>query len=420
MGRFGRKTRAILAVATLTLMAAGLIRLAGRGEPPSAREARAALAAGRTDEAAAAAARWLAADPWSAAAHLIAGRVALERKQPAEAAGELQQALRLDPAVAGAPLLRALIAAAVGRSGEAEPELSRAFAAAEVPDRPVDEALARIWIEAFDLQRAALVLDRWARDFPADPKPHLWRAEIDSRTGGDAAAAQADYRAALARDPTLTDARMKLADDLARLHRPAEALAEYDFVLARQPDHALAHLGAAQVQAELGDDAAADGHLGRALALAPAVPAVHQAVAEAAGRRGDWAAMLAALDRAAQFDPDDLTTSYRRGVALANLGRAEEARTEQARAARLRTDLARLNEARARLVGDPHDRVSQLTIARWMFGHAHPADGVRWAEKVLREWADDPDASQLLADHYRQTGELGLANFYRLHAPSKP
>ena len=420
MRRLGWKARAVLAVAVLGLIAASLVRLVARREPPSAREARAAVAAGQVGPAADALGRWLAADPRSAEAHLLKGRLALERKQPAEAAGELKRALALEPAAPGAPLLRALIAAAIGRANEAEPELSRAFAAAETPDRPLCEALAKIRIEAFDFARATLVLDRWARDFPADPKPHLWRAEIHGRTGGDATAAPADYRAALARDPTLVDARMKLAEDLARLHQPAEALAEYDRVLARQPDHAPAHLGAAQAEAELGNEAAADRHLDRALELAPGDPAPHRAVAESAGRRGDWGAMLGALDRATKLDPDDLTTSYRRGVALANLGRADEARAEQARAARLRADLARLNEARARLVADPHDRASQLTIARWMFAHAHPADGIRWAEKVLREWPDDPEASRILADHYRQAGDLGLANYYRLNAGSGP
>ena len=315
----------------------------------------------------------------------------LTQQRVADAAAALQQALASggDPPP-GAVVLRALIAAAIGRTDEAEPTLTQAFDAGGPPDRLVDEALAKLRIETFDLSRAATVLDRWVRDFPSDPKPHLWRAEIHGRTGGDSGAVANDYRAALARDPNLTDARLKLAEELSRQHLSAGALAEFATYLARNPRDAPAHLGAARALAELGDLTESARQLDQAAALAPANPEVARAQADAASQRGDWTAMLAALDRAVAVDPHDLTTRYQRGVALAQLGRADEARAEQALAARLRADLARLNEARGRLLKEPHDRASQLVIADWMFAHAHTAEGVRWAEKILREWPRRP------------------------------
>ena len=51
-----------------------------------------------------------------------------------------------------------------------------------------------------------------------------------------------------------------------------------------------------------------------------------------------------------------------------------------------------------------------------MFDHAHDQEGARWAEKILAERPDDPEASRLLADYHERRGEKGLANFYRLHA----
>ncbi len=418
MARFGFKARAVLAVAVLGLIGAGLARIGRRAGPDRAGIARRALDEGRLPAADEALRAWLATDPTSAEAHLLKGRVALERKQLAEAAEGLKRALAAEPAAPGAPVLQALIVAAAGRPAAAEPALSRAFAAGSVPDRQVDEALAKIRIEAFDLAGAATVLDRWARDFPADPKPHLWRAEVHGRTGGDPAAPAADYREALRRDPHLADARLRLADELGKNHHAGAALAEYATYLAARPDDPAAHLGAARALDELDDEAGAAAHLARALELAPGDVAVHRARAEAAARRGDWPAMLEALDRAVALDPHDLTTHFRRGVALTRLGRLDEARGEQVEAARLRADLARLNQARANLIAAPHDRASQLEIARWMFAHAHDADGVRWAEKVLREWADDPEASRLLADYYRRAGNPGLANYYRLQVPT--
>jgi hypothetical protein len=48
--------------------------------------------------------------------------------------------------------------------------------------------------------------------------------------------------------------------------------------------------------------------------------------------------------------------------------------------------------------------------------HAHNHEGARWAEKVLAERPDDPEASRLLADYHQRRGENGFANFHRLHA----
>ena len=89
-------------------------------------------------------------------------------------------------------------------------------------------------------------------------------------------------------------------------------------------------------------------------------------------------------------------------------------------ATRLRKELDRLHEARSRLIASPHDRKSQLEIARWLFDHSHGEEGARWAEKILRECPDDAEASRLLADYHQRRGEMGLANFYRLRAPSGP
>ena len=109
-----------------------------------------------------------------------------------------------------------------------------------------------------------------------------------------------------------------------------------------------------------------------------------------------------------------------RGLALARLGRLDEARAEQAAAARLRSELDRLNASRERLIGSPHDWESQLQVARWMFDHGHDQEAARWAQKILAEHPNDPEASRLLAAYHQRRGETGLANFYRVHASTGP
>ena len=122
--------------------------------------------------------------------------------------------------------------------------------------------------------------------------------------------------------------------------------------------------------------------------------------------------------------PWTLTTWARwrhsRGLTLSRLGRIDQGRAEQAAATRLRDDLNRLNAARARLVDSPRDWKSQLEVARWLFAHAHDDEGARWAQKVLTERPDDPEASRLLAAYHQGRGETGLANFYRVHAWATP
>jgi predicted Zn-dependent protease len=129
-----------------------------------------------------------------------------------------------------------------------------------------------------------------------------------------------------------------------------------------------------------------------------------------------------ALTRWLRAVPDacDMTVRHSRGLALMRLGRADEARAEQAAASVLRKDLDRLNEARSRLIASPTDRQSQLEIARWMFDHAHEQEGLRWAQKILVDRPDDPEAGRLLADYHQRRGDTGLANFYRLHSSTGP
>ena len=210
-------------------------------------------------------------------------------------------------------------------------------------------------------------------------------------------------------------ARLGLANELCKAHRNTEAAKEYDAYLAIEPNDAIGQLGAGRNLMEQGNEAAASVHLNRAIALDPKNAEPLKALADIAIRRGDSVAALALLDRAVALDAFDVAVRRSRGLVLMLLGRAKEARTERDTANRLRKELDKLHAARSRLVDFPHDRGSQLDVARWMFDHAHADEGARWAQKVISEWPDDPEASRLLADYHHRRGETGLANFYRLH-----
>ena len=98
---------------------------------------------------------------------------------------------------------------------------------------------------------------------------------------------------------------------------------------------------------EQGDLPAASCHLNRVIELDPKNADPYKELAEAASRRGEWTAALALLDRAIALDPFDVAVRNSRGLTLARLGRVDEARAEQAAAARLRSDLDSLTASRA-------------------------------------------------------------------------
>lgn len=416
MGRFRPRFRWLAIGAAFGVVVVGAV---WRIRPVGGSEERSALRAiqeGRVDEADRILSAWLSAAPRSIPAHLLNGRLAVAKGRLAQAADELKQAQALGAGMDDLKFLRALIAAKVGRPAEAVSDLTRAFAEATWPDRQLDEALARACLETYDLKRAAAVLNRWSADFPDDPTPHLWLAEIHAREADGASLVLGDYREALHRDPNLARARLGLAESLRAAHRNAEAAEAYDSYFKIKPDDPQAHLGAGRNLAERGDDEAAERHLLRAVELNGRDAGARAELAGLLGRRGDWPAALDQLDRAIALDPYEVGIRHQRGLALARLGRPEEARAEQLLVHRLRDEHRQLAELRKRLVASPHDREGQIGISRWMFAHGHDDEGARWAERILAERPTDPDASRLLADYHDRRGEAGLANRYRLHA----
>jgi tetratricopeptide (TPR) repeat protein len=385
-----------------------------------ARAARRAVAAGRFPEAEAPIGRWLAARPHVAEAHFLKAQVAFGRERPQEAIVELAKARSLGHPAPPIDRLEAILRVRAGRYAEAEPILRRILEQATGPDAEVEEALARTYLETYDFPAASAVLDRWMRDVPQDPKPYLWRVEVDERLDPGPAKSIADFREALRRDPHLDRARLGLADKLRSIHRHAEAAADYSAYLARRPDDPAALVGAGLTALESGDEVAAQRLLDRALELAPAAPSALRGRARLALRRGEPAAALAWLDRAIRVQPHEVEIHYERAICLAQLGRRDEARAEQAAVKRLRQDDDAREKIQHALVRDPRNIALQAEIARWLVGHGHEEEGCRWARKIVGEQPRHPEANRLLADYHERQGQAGLANFYRLQAaPSR-
>lgn len=428
--KHGRARRRYLRLAgaagALTIAVAAAMAIgwpAGR----DAAEARAALEAGRLDEAARAVDAWLRSSPRSAEAHHLKARIAWARHDPDGVYRELEAARALGYPTEAMGRLWGLLLDRTGRSGQAEPHLRRAYEAGRGPDPEVAEALARIYLGGFRLTEAGAVVDRWARESPGDARPYLYRADIDRRTVRDPLVAIGDYREALRRDPTLDRARLGLADLLRTSHRNAEAAEEYDRYIDRRPDDALGYLGAGQNALELGDEPAAIRRLDRALAMAPRNPVALSARATVEVRAGRFRAAKEYSDRAVRADPFDQANRYQRMLILTRLGDADGAEAERRALDRIREDQAEFDRVSRALVQSPLDVGLRARAARWLMSHGHEDEAIEWANLVLAAEPTHPEMNRLLADHYRKRGQIGLANRHEAvaappadRAPSRP
>jgi len=385
----------------------------------AARDARRALLTGRYAGAQERARSWLRLRPGSADADYVIARAALAMGQAEVFRESSRRALAAGLGEPRHSLLRALVDSATGRHAGVERALLAAIAAGDGPDPQIDEALARVYLETFRLSQAEAVLDRWAIEAPEDPKPYLWRAEVDRRVQHGSESLEADYRRALERAPRSPAARLGLADALRAMQRQAEARPEYAAYLDLRPDDPAGHLGAGQVAYDLGDDAAATRHADRALALDQHNAEALKLRAAIAVRRGDVPSALVALNQAVALAPYELDSRYTRSLLFFRLGRRDDAAKEQAIVNRLRSEHRRLTELKEGLLRSPDDDNLKAEMGRWMIDHGHDEEGRRWAEDVLGRRPAHPLANQLLETYHSRRGDVGRANFYRLQADAR-
>jgi tetratricopeptide (TPR) repeat protein len=381
-----------------------------------ARTVRNLVEAGEHGRAAQALERWLKARPDSAEAMFLKARCELAARSYGPGFADLDRARTLGYPIQSIERERAIALSRVGRHAEAEPILRGLYLKATTPDHEVIEALARSYLETFQLGAATKVIARWIQDRPGDAKAYLWKAELDSKTAEEASVLIDDYEKVVQRDPGSDKARLALAELYRKAHRLGEAQALYLALLEEGSKDAEVYLGLGQTTLELGDEAKAVEYLDRGLELAPGKmqPLIERAKIDL--RHGKFAAALAFLDRAREIDATEIEVHYLRGLVLSRQGRQAEAREEQEIADRLRKDGEELKKLHQRLVGSPRDLKLQYEAAKWLFDHGHPEEGLRWAEKILKEKPGDGPTGVLLADYYQKKGNPGLANFYRSQA----
>jgi tetratricopeptide (TPR) repeat protein len=365
--------------------------------------------------------RWLEARPHSGEALFLVARGAIGLGMFDQGLAALDRAAALEYSASRIDRERGLALSHLKRHEEAEPILRRLADRPSANDPEVDQALARVYLETFQLRAAGEAIERWIRHAPGEARAYLWRAQLGRRTNASPEDLAHDYEQALLLAPADREAHLGLADVLLQGSRFEEALPHFEAARGGRTDDPEADLGLGSCLAGLGREEEARRCLDRAIAQAPADSRPLIERAKLALRRGTLDGALADLDRAVLIDPFEPEGHYHRGLVLARLGRAEEARGESERASRLRAEHEELTALLVALYGRPGDVEQEFRAARWFFLHGRPEEGRRWAEKILRADPSHPATHRLLADHYEGEGDAGRANYHRLRAgPAAP
>lgn len=126
-----------------------------------------------------------------------------------------------------------------------------------------------------DMAAARAKVDRAVQADPKHGFAHMVKGDI-LIDGGDISGGIAEYEHAVALEPDLGDARMKLVRALRKTDRAAEAEAHVEVLIQRSPDSAVAWSIHAQIRFEQGQIEEAFADLDRALGINPGLVSAHR------------------------------------------------------------------------------------------------------------------------------------------------
>lgn len=378
--------------------------------------ARSAIAAGDWPQAERMVQRLLQSSPDRAETQLMVVQVGLARNQLAPVFPALEKAASLGADPREINRWKGLALTRVGRLEQAEPLVREALQASRGPEPALAEALARIGYGTYRFGAANEALERWIQDAPSDPQPWRLRLDIDERTQVEDELVIAHAHELLRRAPDDLPALKVVAERSLRLKLIDKAAAAYQAYVEKRPKEPFGHFGLGQTALERGDPDAARRSFETALGLDPGYTPALRALANLEGRTGNPTRSIELLGKAAELDPEDFETRYALALVLQRAGKVEEAQRQRKAAQVIQADQQTINSLRVKLQASPTDPELQFQVARWLIEHGHGKEGVDWAAKVIKAKPEHAPTHGLLAGYYRQSGQLGLANYHKLMA----
>ena len=392
----------------------GYRTFASRSSWREAKLAREEVAARRFEAARNAIVAWVKKDPNDGEAYAMLARVELAEGHDQETMNALGAAVKHGyPPIKLAPYF-GVIQSRSEHYDQAEPILRTALAETDGPMPDVAEALARLYLSTFRLKEAASPISRWMKDAPDDPRPYLYRNEIDKRSDADHSVIIQNYKAALLRDPNLPEARLGLAERLRQANRLDEAAAEFETYMKLKPKDPEGYVGAGRVALVQGQSEAAASFFDRALELNPMDPVALKERGVLDLKNGSHASARDRLRKVLLADPYDPDIRYNLARALQRLGDDAGARAEDALAQKLRVEHQRMDDLRSALVKKPKDLAVRLEVAKWLLDHGRDDEGLRLCDQILKDHPGNVAAYQIMIVHFERKNDDGKVNYYRM------
>jgi predicted Zn-dependent protease len=356
----------------------------------------------------------------SAKIHFLTARTARRAGDEAEAEAHLKECSRLAWPQEALDLERALHRAQRGDLDAVEGALLAAVRRGGEDEAFVLEALAQGYLRTYRLAEALHCLDRLLGREPDHVPALVWRGEVKERRN-DLPEAIRSYRRAVELAPENDEARLRLAECLTRYERTDEAVGHFERLLDSQPANPRLLLGLARCRRSAGRGVEARELLGTLLDFNPGHAEALAERGKLALEAGDAAEAERWLRRALAQAPFDRDINYNLVQCLLNQGKAEEARTQQARLDRISADFQRAAEVTRMVAGSPKDPALRYEAGVILLRNGQEQEGVRWLLTALQVDPGHRPTHAALADFYERRGQpLEAARHRGAAGPTPP
>jgi tetratricopeptide (TPR) repeat protein len=349
--------------------------------------------------------------PESAAAHILAARIARQSGRYEEAKQYLESCRQLEGWSEDGVLEECLLRAQRGDLARAG-YLHYAIEHNHPDSVLILEALAQGYMRAYRLPEALRCLDLLLERQPNHSQAFVWQGTIWDRLQ-DPAQARASYQKAVDGDPENDEARLLLAQILYSKGQPAEAAEHLEYLRERQPENPAVLRGLASCRRKLGQHEEARKLLDALLARYPREPAILAERGWLEQDQGQVAEAAKWFRQSLDIAPHGQETNFALYSCLIQLGKKDEAEKYLKEAERIQGDFRRLAQVVADLVQSPHDASLRHEAGVILLRNGKEEEALGCLASALSEDPSHRPTHHVLADYYQRVGNQPRADYHR-------
>jgi tetratricopeptide (TPR) repeat protein len=382
--------------------------------------AKAAVKAGRQDEAQRRLEICLFVWPRSVEVHLLAARSARLKGNFEGAETHLNRCIKLEHGSTEAIQLEFLLMRAQGgEEDEVAPDLLTLYVDNGSHESAlILETLARAYMHQLRYAPAFDCLDRWIAVAPDSAEALRWRGWILERMN-DHMGAMKDYEHALELDPDLVPVRLRIAELYLEKSNADEALPHLERLARQDPNRADVKARLGQCRFVQGEPEEARRLLESAVEELPNDSALLVTLSKLESQENHSAKAEQWARRALKVDPTDTDAEFALVAILqaqARWDEADAALEEHRKHTKMLRRVAQLLQQEAARPGSDPDSLSELGA---LFLPTNEQVGLFWLHRALQQNPAHQPSHKALADYYEQKGEKDKAAFHRRQLKSE-